>query len=238
MSESALYTILISTYECKGFGVEYLEQNLHTIITQTYRPIQVIISDHSRDNEIQRLVESIPESSNLEIRYKRYTEQYGNASANWNNALLDASGEFIHYLAMDDMLADTGAIDRIVSFMTSNPNSKWIASETLIIPGRQHFIPSWNPYVWNGNTISGPSAVTIRKSLKHIRLDEKLRMYLDIDWYYRLYLEAGKPLILNSITWVNRTHPNQLTYHIDEGELKRENCILLQKYKNTFVYCE
>jgi hypothetical protein len=137
---------------------------------------------------------------------------------------------------MDDMLADPNAIERIVSFMESIPE-QWIASETLIIPSRTHYIPSWNPYVWNANMLSGPSAITIRSPLKNIQLDNKLRMYLDLDWYYRLYLAVGKPAIFNSVTWINRTHPNQLTYQVSHTSINEEYHYILQKYQNKFVYC-
>lgn len=41
------YSILITSYECYGKGAEFLRENLLSVFSQTYRPIQCIISDHS-----------------------------------------------------------------------------------------------------------------------------------------------------------------------------------------------
>ena len=42
-----IFTLLITSYECKDMGKTFLEESMNAILEQTYRPLQVVISDHS-----------------------------------------------------------------------------------------------------------------------------------------------------------------------------------------------
>jgi glycosyltransferase involved in cell wall biosynthesis len=204
-----MYSIIITSYECYGKGSEFLKENLLSIFSQTYRPIQCIVSDHSRDNVIEDMVKTL-NPNGVEFIYVRYSKHYGNPCDNWNNALKYATGDYIHYLAMDDRLADDTAVQDVVEFMKQS-NPKWVALSQKTSHNNEKFTPSWNNDILNNNSISGPSAIVLDKSIKHITLDPNFTWFLDIDWYYRLYRQAGKPEILDKIIWINRVHPHQLT---------------------------
>ena len=204
-----MYSILITSYECYGKGSEFLKENLLKVFSQTYRPIQCIVSDHSRDNVIEDMVKTL-NPNGVEFIYVRYSENYGSPCHNWNNALKYATGDYIHYLAMDDPLADDVAVQTVVEFMKES-NPKWIAVSHTLSHTNEKFTPSWNNDILNNNSISGPSAIVLDKSIKDITLDPQFTWFLDVDWYYRLYKELGKPVILDKIVWINRVHPHQLT---------------------------
>jgi len=221
------YSILISTYECHGKGVEFLNENLLSVFLQTYRPLQCIVSDHSKDDVIENMVKNL-DTRGVEFIYVRYNENYGSPCHNWNNALKYSTGDYIHYIAMDDKFYDEKAVESIVSFMKTN-NSKWVASSHLC--DNQKFTPRWNNNILQCNTISGPSGITIVKELKNIKLDPAFIWFLDLDWYYRLYLEAGSPMIFDQITWCNRIHPFQLTNIVcNEHRNNAELNTLYEKY--------
>ena len=60
-------SICIPTWEQYGKGLEFLKNNFDKILNQTYKNFNVIISDHSIDNEIKNLCESY--SDKFEIKY-------------------------------------------------------------------------------------------------------------------------------------------------------------------------
>jgi glycosyltransferase involved in cell wall biosynthesis len=204
-----MYSIVITSYECYGKGSEFLKENLLHVFSQTYRPIQCIVSDHSRDNVIEDMVKTL-DTNGVEFIYVRCSENYGNPCHNWNNALKYATGDYIHYLAMDDYLADDHSVQYVVDYMNQS-NPKWAVVSQRTSHDNNIFIPKWNDDILHYNTISGPSAIVLDKSIKHITLDPNFTWFLDLDWYYRLYKEVGKPAILDKIIFINRVHPHQLT---------------------------
>ena len=54
-----MISIVIPTYESKGKGVLFLSELMDTIDNQTYRNFEIIISDHSFDDEIKNYVENL-----------------------------------------------------------------------------------------------------------------------------------------------------------------------------------
>jgi hypothetical protein len=203
------YSILTTTYECYGKGKLFVEENLRNVFMQSYRPLQCIISDHSKDDVIENYIKTL-DTNGVELVYVRYKENYGNPGDNWNNALNYATGKYIQYNCMDERLAHNDAVKNIVEFMEKN-DAKWIACSQITEPTNKKYTPSWNKSIINKNTISGPTAVVIRDNLKHITMDSQFFYYIDTEWYYRLYKEAGSPVIFDSISYIGRVHDLQLT---------------------------
>ena len=225
-----LYSILITTYECHGHGVQFIKENLNAIVTQTYRPIQVVVSDHSRDDAIEQAV-SATDTSGVEIIYKRYTEHYGSPCHNWNNTLLYATGDYLHYFALDDRLRDEHTVGDIVTYAENNRGSRWFATGNIVEPRGNTFMPSWNDTILSKNTLSGPSAIVLRKDLRHIQLDPTFIYFLDLDWYYRLYKEAGVPNCIKRICWINRFGTHNLTNTVCTSQsISEERKLLIAKY--------
>ena len=106
---ATLLLVTVLSVTLNGCSKEFLEENLSMIVNQSYPNIQVIISDHSKDDEIENFVNTF-DKKNLELIYTRYTENYGNPCHNWNNALQYATGDYLHYLAMDDRFYDIDGI--------------------------------------------------------------------------------------------------------------------------------
>lgn len=226
-----LFTILLTTYECDGMGPLYTEWNLKKITGQTYRPIQVVVSDHSKNDEIETVVKGL-DPSGIEIVYVRYTEHYGNPCANWTNALQYAKGAYINYFAMDDYLENKDSVKDVVAEFESNSAITWMASKARIQPGNKEYIPRWPKCILFENLIGGPSGVIIRDTLKHVQLSSEFIWLLDVDWYHRLSLEAGVPHIVDKIYYVNRINPAyQLTHTVcDESRRQMEYEKLFKKY--------
>jgi glycosyltransferase involved in cell wall biosynthesis len=225
-----LFSVIITTYECYGSGKKLLEENLSSLLKQTYQNIECIITDHSKDGIIQTYVDGITPPGNVKIVYTRYSENYGNPSYNWNNGLKFANGEFIHCLCMDERYSNSSAITDIVEFMKQT-ESKWIACSQIVEPTNYKYTPRWNSNILRNNTLSGNGAIVIKKELKHVEFDPQFIQYLDTDYYYRLFLEVGEPTIFDKVIYIGRIHENQLTFKVCNKErIDEENIRLKKKY--------
>jgi hypothetical protein len=228
-SRARRHTIITTSYECHGKGVEFMRENLEAVFSQTHRPLQCIVSDHSANDEIETLVKSM-DSRGVEVVYLRYTENRGNAGENWNNGFKYATGDTMQYNCMDERLAHPTAIADALAFMDQT-GAEWIACAQRTEPSNVIYTPRWNPHMIECNTLSGPTAVIIRSSLKDVMLDPQFFYFIDTEWYYRLWTRAGPPAIFNGITYIGRIHELQMTNTFstpDRIELERTR--LHQKY--------
>lgn len=226
-----MYSVVITTYECKGKGVSFLKENLDSVLSQTYRPIQCVISDHSRDTEIETFIESL-DKKDIEFVYKRYHDHYGIPSYNWNNAMNYATGDYIHPIAMDERLSDPLSIQRIVDFMQTT-TAQWIGIPCITEPEGRIHEPHWVSNTLNDNTIGGTGSVVIRDTLKHVKFDTQLTWLLDLDWYVRLEMAGGKPDFLPlPVAYIVRIHPLQLTNLLADSDKKNDDIMIVKKYRH------
>jgi hypothetical protein len=93
----------------------------------------------------------------------------------------------------------------------------------MVEPLNTKFTPRWNDNILQINTIGGPVAIVLHKSLKHITLDPRFIWFLDLDLYYRLYKEVGPPVIYDEIAIIGRIHDLQLTNTVCKRRHFREN---------------
>ena len=207
----ALFSVLMSTFECWGAGPDFTRQHLQSIVDQTHRPLQCVISDHSKDDEIEKVVKSI-DPKGVDVIYVRFDRDYGNPASNWNNALAQATGEYLQYVSMDDWYHDPTAIERMVAFFDENKDVEWAAVPEIVQPGDRLFYPWWpDQYVLNENTLGGPGAVIFRSSLRDVKWEERLIYFADDEWYYRMFVAAKKPpyLYKGPAVYTCRHHPFQ-----------------------------
>ena len=88
-----MISIAIPAYGMKGLGAKFLTQMFETIDRQTYRDVEVVVSDHSKSTEILELCDKY--SKSLPIVYVRNFYDRGNGPANTNVALQHCSGDLI-----------------------------------------------------------------------------------------------------------------------------------------------
>ena len=118
---------------------EYVIRAIQSIINQTYKNVEVIISDDSPNQDIKIAIQ--PYISELKINY------YHNSPAlrspiNWNNALNKASGDYIMLLHQDDWFDSIHAIAIFVAAFNTNESIGFVfCKNTAIQPteiGRAH----------------------------------------------------------------------------------------------------
>jgi glycosyltransferase involved in cell wall biosynthesis/predicted SAM-dependent methyltransferase len=233
VSGSTKVSIAIPCYEMHGKGVEFLNYSFSRIHAQTYKNVEVVISDHSQNDDIQKLCEKW--KSLLKIVYVRFKEKRGSSSANLNNALRRCSGEIVKVLFQDDFLFHEKSIEDIVGMFHRHPDKHWLvtASEHTKdgISCIRPFLPSYNDLIHLGNnTISSPSVLAFRNK-DVLYFDETLIWLMDCDYYKRLRSRFGEPLVLDHVNVVNRLWESQVSALLNE-EVKNEEILRMRdKYK-------
>jgi glycosyltransferase involved in cell wall biosynthesis len=207
-----------------GSGVGYLNYSFNILHSQTYKNFNIIISDNSKNDEIENLCKKW--NDRLNIKYFRNREKYG-MSQNTNFAIKKANGDFIKILYQDDFLFGTQSLELQLFHILSNSNH-WLVTACCHTKNSVHFFnehyPKYHDNIQHGeNTISSPS-VLMFKNENVIEFDENLCWLMDVDYYKRLYDRFGLPSICNYITVVNRIHEDQtsssITKEIEEKEKK------------------
>ena len=214
-------SICIPTWEQNGYGVQYLSHLLDTIKLQTYKNFNVIISDHSKNDDIESLVGGYNDS--IDIKYCRFDLNYGNGPSNTNNSILKSDGDIIKIMFQDDFFYSESAIEEIVeSFNEDSIN--WVVNGCNHtndgINFHRFMIPYWNDsIVFGNNTISSPSVLSFRKNVNCL-FDENLTMFMDCEMYYQLYKKFGEPKIINNPLITNRMHENQISSKYNKNPME------------------
>jgi glycosyltransferase involved in cell wall biosynthesis len=206
-------SICIPTWEQYGYGVSFLRNNLDSILLQTYKNYDVIISDHSINSEIESVVNEY--KSNLDIKYLKYSENRGNGPSNTNNSILNADGDIIKIMFQDDFFYNPNSLELIYNKFT-NTNCDWVVNgcNHTYDNGKtfnDNMIPHWNNNIILGvNTISSPSVLSFKNYGVNF-FDDNLTMLMDCEMYYNLYLKYGLPEIISDILITNRMHSHQIS---------------------------
>lgn len=234
MNNNPFFSITIPTYGYNGRGVEFLEFSLDIIHKQIFKNFEVILSDHSIDNTIYDIY--IKWSDKIDIKYFRNEYDRGIISPNINNAMKHASGEYIKVLFQDDFLYNEKSLLEQFKFLYENPNCNWLMTKFYHSNDGKTFYrlynPVWNNSIWTGNNTMGcPSGMTLKNNKKDLILfDENLNWLMDVDFYTKMYQKYGEPMILNEITYVNRTWGDRLTDTITQDLKDKEFKILTNRY--------
>jgi glycosyltransferase involved in cell wall biosynthesis len=106
MSEECLpglVSVIIPTYNCAHFLIEAMD----SVLGQNYRPIELIVVDDGSTDKTREVVEGWkqkrPRNNAFELRYF-YQENKGGPAA-LNLGLIESQGEYIQFLAADDVLS-------------------------------------------------------------------------------------------------------------------------------------
>lgn len=226
------FSICVPVWEQHGFGLQYLKDLIYSIQIQRYYDYEIVISDHSQNNDIDKFVNKEVKFDLSVLKYKRYSKNYGNGVANLNNALKMANGEIIKVMFQDDFMFDCRCLEKFdKAFQDKNTN--WVTCGCNHTKDGVNFerfmIPSWNDKLLEGvNTISSPSVLAFRN--KNIELfDENLTMLMDVEYYHNLGQKYGLPIIIEDCLVTNRCHENQISSRY-VGNIEEEIRYCKEKY--------
>lgn len=91
------FSILVPAYETKE---EYLRAMLESVLDQTYENFELLLADASESDQVEQVIKSYHDPR---IKYRRLKQNAG-ISANTNQALMYATGDYAALLDHDDLL--------------------------------------------------------------------------------------------------------------------------------------
>jgi len=222
-------SVCIPCYEMGGQGPSLLKRSFDQIQNQTYEDIEIVISDHSIEDEVKKICDEY--SSILNIVYIKNSVDRGNFSSNLNNSIRNASGEIVKLLMQDDYFRETNALESTVRIF-ADPSVNWAACGCYSGWDTRDYntlIPKYDDSsISRGvNTIGSPSVISIRNDKVHF-FDEGLSWVVDLDYYKKMHSSFGEPSIIEEYSVFVQRHPNQITNtlpenikYLEEMELKR-----------------
>lgn len=228
---NANFSIVIPTYN----NLDLLKSALASALSQEYSSYEIIIVDDSTTNAIEEYINN----ENLEsVRYYHNKPSLG-AVKNWNYGVSLAENDYIILLHHDeyfennfylrniaDALSTYDVIISNVSVFTPNgaysPGKIWLKKICAKIP----------PILLYGNFIGSPSVLSF-KNADFIPFDEKLKWFVDIDWYIRLFQGRRVKILDNQNVCSSHGHDGQITNTIDIHLIEKEELLHIKKKYNS-----
>lgn len=228
-------SVAIPTFEYYGMGINMLNDLfLSLYLQQDIDSFQVVVSDHSVNNEIENFCNL--NFYNLNIKYIRNSLKRGNPGNNHNNVIDHSDGKIIKLMQQDDFFYDHLALNKIYNAL-SNSDHSWLVNGCIHTEDdgrtfvRPHF-PFWNFSMLkqNVNNIGGVSTLAIKKNVIS-RFDEKTRMLLDVDMYFNLQSKYGDAIYYKDLLTVSRCREeNRLSAEVSPEEIEEELEYCRKKY--------
>lgn len=206
--KNPLVTIIVITYNSSKFVLD----TLNSIKTQTYKHLELIISDDCSSDDTREICYNFI-GANSDIPFIRdakviKTEKNSGITPNYNNGLGFATGQWIKYIAGDDILVEN-SIERYVEY-ASNNDEKLYVSNVYIRRESQITYGTSNSKFFKGNVkdqfksfilgnyslLFGPSIFLEKDTLLSLGgFSEKYPMVEDIPLYLK-YLKNGYRIYL------------------------------------------
>ena len=222
-------SICVPTYE----NAEGVKRLIDSILMQSYKDLEIIISDDSKTDIIETIVQEYEDDR---IKYFRHVNE-GSSTANWNNAIRKSKGEYIKVMHHDDWFTTETALNEFVKMLEDNPQAVLAFSGSRQV-GQKVYDRCMNEeqedclrkdyrYVFCHNKIGAPSATIFRNDGKCF--DEKLKWLVDSEFYMRI-LETDKQFVFTREPLVSiGIADTQVT-----NSCINNKCLLLREY--TYVY--
>ncbi len=192
--------------------------------------VSIAIPYHTAPNTafyLSRLLASIQEQTFKD--YEIVTSKSGAFARNHNAAIVKSRGEIVKIMQMDDFFSHHQALEMIVNTFDANPEEKWLISATKHTDGTKHD-PMWTDDIYTGNNRLGSvSSISFRRECG-VQFEEPLTWLVDCDWYYRMFIKYGLPIIHPDYGVTVDVRTDRLSHTLSD-ELKRgEIDYLIKKY--------
>jgi glycosyltransferase involved in cell wall biosynthesis len=208
---------------------KYVEEALSSVLSQTYRNIELIIIDAcSQDNSVS-VIESWIKNNGVDCTFERRKSPH-NISQNLNFGIKASHGEFIQILATDDILKKNKLRDQI-EVLQNEPQYSAIFSnaeiidENSVLTGATYQAPeklsvafendSFGELVTRGCFVIPHSMLIRQEVYSRIGLYDESLVIEDWDFYLRFFKSGEKmlyqkdPLVfyrkVSSSAWSNKT---------------------------------
>ena len=174
---------------------EFVRRALESVRSQTGVSFEVIITDDTPDDAVERVVAGASASVNL--HYLRNPVRLG-SPGNWNKAASLAQGDYIKFLHHDDYLTAPDSLSRYAALLDDHPEAdlafssstvwmvdtdeRWVHRPTAAQLRRLAASPA---VLFAENLIGSPSAVIYRRTVNQA-FEPRLIWLVDVDFYIRV----------------------------------------------------
>lgn len=254
MDDLELVSIIIVTYN----SGEFIEQTLDSCLKQTYRNIEVIISDdNSQDNTIQICTEWVGKN-NVEFDLKIVTSNIrAGIPANCNRGAKASAGSWLKFLGADDILV-SDAIENLMLTRKSHTDIIFSRFETF---GDEIQSADIYPYSFTWNIIKArscrvndfshwrfllgfsnvaPGVMISRDTFyQNGSYDERYYLLEDLPLWYKVLSSTASVSFCESITVKYRIHAHQATA-VGISKVLKNDLLLFNnsvRKKFTIPYC-
>ena len=232
MSSTTDHRPLVSVIMANYRGGRYIERALDSVLAQTMRDIEVIVSDDaSPDDSVRRVLEVQRRDSRVRLVL---AEGNGGPARCRNRALAEASGEWIALVDSDDLIhperlerllaaAAHSKVDAIADDLLYFHESG--APSRLLLPDAQQAPLEVSAVDWilagdNGLPPLGYLKPLIRAdALQGLRYDETLRIGEDYDLMLRLLLRGATLQVVPEPWYFYRRHDQSVSHRISGRDL-------------------
>jgi glycosyltransferase involved in cell wall biosynthesis len=196
-------------------GRRHLDELLRSIENQTVSDLEVVVSDQSEDDAIERLCREW--AGTLPLEYVRCVDCRGNASLNINNALRQARGRVLKPMDQDDFFHSPRALETIARARAEKSDARWgacgfVHKESFDGTPSRYQVPYFSERIIEGENTIGAAAVIFYENGLDMFFDEELIWLNDVDLYYRLRQSHGEPLVIPDTLIAIRHRPEQATH--------------------------
>lgn len=205
-----LVSICIPTY----YGEKYIRQAMESALRQTYRPLEIIVSDDASTDKTLSIIDSFYSATDIPINI--FHHKPSGIGANWNYCVKNSAGKYIKFLFQDDLLKPD-CIQSMVELAETDKDIGIVFSKRELIVNGNHsdykeWIKNFNNLqagwtkiekVQHGKTllrdinflsqpknkVGEPTAVLLRKSVfdKIGYFNTELKQSLDYEFWYRVF---------------------------------------------------
>lgn len=204
-------SIAIPTYIKNQDGYNNLRDCFESIRKQSFKDYEVVVSDNSSNDLAKNLCEEY--SNVFSLKYEKNLEYVG-MSANSNYCMDLCSGDYIKILHCDDLIFSDDAL-KLISQSFDNNEKYWLVNGFNHTQDNTNFfdsrVPQYPNHLLVGNNLIGcPSNISFRNSdIEYF--DTNLTIAMDHEWYHRLRMKYGMPLIIDEVLTTSRIHNNSAT---------------------------
>jgi len=234
MNESPLISVCIPAYK----RIDYLQKLLHSISIQTFKDYEVIITDDSPDDSVEKFVKSFNEIQSV---YYYRNEKVLGTPENWNESIRRAKGIWIKLMHDDDWFESENSLMEFYNFLRKKPECNFIFSAHHNVSGDQivktvylksigRFLLSQSPLnLFKKIYIGNPSCTLIKRDL-NIFYDNRFKWVVDFEYFIRCLKTRGYgyinlPLINIGL---NDEQVTKFSFRVPEIEIP-ENQLLIEK---------
>lgn len=235
-----LVSICIPTYNRE----KYLKHTIESALKQIYSNIEIIVSDNASDDNTVNLVKSFKDKRIHLIVQKKNIGMV----PNWNACIKKARGEYIKFVASDDLI-DPNAVSQLVKPINKDSSISIVTCKrrlidetgktvsTLQYSNQDSKVDGMTHARWilkniRQNKIGEPTSTLFRRTdaIKAGLFDPQFSQFADFEFWIRL-LAIGDLYYLNQALCSFRTHPDSgTTQSQHNGKYIGEIFKLIEKY--------